>query len=96
MTRKRDNIERGDPTTVDAFDGDLEALVRKSLDRLLPLMNPELTEVFRRAELLGESCETIAASLEISVETAKSRLEAARAEMWRLLELSARSNLNRP
>ena len=96
MTGKRDDHERGVPPSADVLDGDLEALVRESLERLLPLMKPKLAEVFRRAELLGESCEMIAASLGISVERVESRLQAARAEIRRLLEHGARSHLDRP
>ena len=50
MTGKRDDHERGVPPSADVLDGDLEALVRESLERLLPLMKPKLAEVFRRAE----------------------------------------------
>jgi DNA-directed RNA polymerase specialized sigma24 family protein len=95
MTGKSKNSRSSEPSPVDAFEDDLRAAVRKGLDHLLPMMAPELAEVFRRAELLGQPCETIAASLGLSVGTVESRLQAARIEMRQLLELSAQSQLDR-
>jgi DNA-directed RNA polymerase specialized sigma24 family protein len=94
MTGKSENSRSSEPSPVDAFDEDLRATVRKGLDHLLPMMAPEVAEVFRRAELLGQPCETIAAALGLSVGTVESRLRAARIEMRRLLALSAQSCLD--
>ena len=48
-----------DQALADAFDRDLAAAVRKGLCNLLTMMKPELSEVFYRAEILGQSRETI-------------------------------------
>ncbi len=96
MTSNHDDQEQKDPFSADILDSELEALVRDSLDRFLALMKPEYSEVFRRAELLGESHEMIAVSLGISSGTVEARLHAARAAIRRLLVHGARSHLDQP
>jgi len=96
MTNNHDDQEQRDPFLADILDSELEALVRESLDRLLALMKPEYSEIFRRAELLGESHEMIAVLLGISSETVEARLHAARAAIRRLLVHGAQSHLDQP
>lgn len=94
MIGKPSNIVCGGALTATALDSDLAILVRESLVKLLPLLKPRLREIFRRAELHGESREAIADSLAISVDTVDFRLRAARTEVRLLLKRGALYHIN--
>ena len=94
MATERDASKPGGSRSANVLDQDLWAAVRRSLDPLLRVMDPELREVFQRAEFRGETCEVIALSLRISIDEAEARLSRAHAKIRQLIEISARSYLD--
>jgi len=75
----------------DSIDGDLDRLVCSCLYKLLPTLKPEYAEVIWRADLVGETSETIAKSLDISNDNFRVRLHRARQSLRARLEETCRT-----
>jgi len=89
MTDECSRFNHRGPSSDDLSDTAMRAAVQSSLVSLLPMMRPQLAEIFRRSELLEEPSGVIASSLDISVVATESLLEDSRVEMQKLLMLSA-------
>ncbi len=93
MKKLREDVGRENKLPEDALDMDLRAAVFKSVDRLLPMLEPLLADIFRRAELLGQSHQAIATEVGVDADTVVLRLDQARTEIGRMLELSAHAHV---
>lgn len=96
MKKHRDDVGRENELLDVALDLDLRAAVFKSVNRFLPMLEPELADVFRRAEILGQSHQAIATDVGTDADTVVLRLNQARTEVRRLLELSAHAHVSHP
>lgn len=70
---------------------DFDQIICSCLYKLLPTLKPEYADVLWRADLLGESRESIAAALDISESNVRVRLHRARQALRKRLEETCRT-----